>query len=226
MTQKFVIIGAGGMAREVFDVFEACNNAGRDYEVLGYLVEFKYGKPGTLINDKPILGDLDWLVPHISDVQVISGVGDPALRRRLITRARGYGARFGNIIHPSVILTHRVTFGEGVVITAGCILTNQVHIGNHVQVNLACTISHDVLLEDFVTVSPGVHVSGNVRLCEGCYIGTGTVIIEKKTIGAWSLIGAGSVVISDVPPNSVVVGNPAKVIKTVTEKALNNSNGS
>lgn len=214
MPKKFVIIGAGGMAREVLDIFEACNNAGQDYEVLGYLVEFQYGKPGTLINDKPILGDLDWLVQHISDVQVISGVGDPALRRRLITRAREYGARFGNIIHPSAILTHRVTFGEGVVITAGCIFTNQVHIGNHVYVNLDCTICHDAVLEDFATVSPGVHVSGNVTLCEGCYIGTGVVIIEKRTIGAWSLIGAGSVVIADLPPNSVALGNPAKVIKT------------
>lgn len=214
MTQKFVIIGAGGQAREVLDIFETCNNAGQDYEVLGYLVESKYGKPGTLVNDKPILGDLDWLAPHISDVRVVSGVGDPALRRRLIRRAREYGARFGNIIHPSTILTHRATLGEDIVIAAGCILTNQIHIGNHVQVNMDCTIAHDASLEDFVTVSPGVHVSGNVTLHEGCYIGTGTVIIEKKAIGAWSLIGAGSVVIADVPPNSVVVGNPAKVIKT------------
>jgi sugar O-acyltransferase (sialic acid O-acetyltransferase NeuD family) len=214
MTQKFVIIGAGGQARDVLDIFEACNNAGQDYEVLGYLVESKYGNPGTLINDKPILGDLDWLAPHNSNVQVVSGVGDPTLRRRLIMRTREYRARFGNIIHPSVIFTHRATVGEGVVISAGCILSNQIHIGNHVQVNMDCTIGHDTSLEDFVTVSPGVHVSGNVMLREGCYIGTGAVIIEKKTIGAWSLIGAGSVVITDVPPNSVVVGNPAKVIKT------------
>jgi sugar O-acyltransferase (sialic acid O-acetyltransferase NeuD family) len=214
LTQKFVIIGAGGQGREVLDIFEACNNAGEDYEVLGYLVESNYGNPGTLINDKPILGDLDWLEPHKSNVQVVTGVGDPALRQRLIIRAREYGAHFGNIIHPSVILTRRISFGEGIVIAAGCILTNQIHIGNHVHVNYDCTIGHDTSLEDFVTLSPGVHVSGNVMLREGCYVGTGAVIIEKKTIGAWSLIGAGSVVIADVPPNSVVVGNPAKVIKS------------
>ncbi len=212
--QKFVIIGAGGMARGVLDIFEACNQAGQDYEVLGYLVEPQFGKPGTLINDKPILGDLDWLVQHISDIKVIAGVGDPALRQRLISRTQKYGARFGNIIHPSAIFTNRVIFGEGVVITAGCILTNQIQIGNHVQVNLNCTIGHDVILEDFVTVSPGVHVSGNVKLCEGCYIGTGAVIIENKTIGKWSIVGAGSVVISDVPAYSTIVGVPAKIIKT------------
>jgi sugar O-acyltransferase (sialic acid O-acetyltransferase NeuD family) len=214
MKKKFVIIGAGGLARELLDIFEACNDVKQDYEVLGYLVEAQYGHPGTFINDKPILGDLDWLSHHASDVQVVGGVGDPVLRKRLVNRAHAYGACFGNIIHPSAILTKRVTLGEGIVIAAGCILTNQIRIGNHVHVNLDCTIGHDAVLEDFVTLSPGVHISGYVTLGEGCCIGTGATIINRKTIGAWSVVGAGSVVIADVPPYSTVVGVPAKVIKT------------
>ncbi len=214
MKQKFVIIGAGGFAREVLDIFEACNDAGQDYEVLGYLVEAQYGQPGTLINDKPILGDFDWLTQHASEGRLLCGVGDPAVRKRLVERARDCGARFGNIIHPSAILTRRVILGEGVVITAGCIFTNQIRIGNHVHVNLNCTVGHNAILGDFATLAPGVHVSGWVTLGEGCYVGTGANIIDRKAIGAWSMVGAGSVVIDDVPPYSTVVGVPAKVIKT------------
>ena len=214
MKQKFVIIGAGGCAREVLDIFEACKDTGQDYEVLGYLVEPEYGQPGRVINEKPVLGDFSWLPNNISKVKVICAVGDPVLRKRLVACAQDCGARFGNIIHPSAILTRRITFGEGIVITAGCILTNQIRIGNHVHVNLDCTIGHDTVLEDFATLAPGVHVSGGVALREGCYIGTGASVIERRTIGAWSVVGAGSVVISDVPPHSTVVGVPAKVIKT------------
>jgi sugar O-acyltransferase (sialic acid O-acetyltransferase NeuD family) len=211
--QKFVILGAGGFSREVLDIFEACQDAGQNYEVLGFIIDSQYGRPGTLINDKPILGDFNWLSEHTSEINVICGVGDPTVRKRLIAEARECGARFGNIIHPSAILTKRVTLGEGVVITAGCIFTNQIRIGNHVHVNLDCTIGHDAVLENFATLAPGVHVSGFVTLSEGCYIGTGANIIDRKTIGAWSVVGAGSVVVTDVPPYSTVVGVPAKVIK-------------
>ena len=224
--QKFVIIGAGGHAREVLDIIEACKVAGKHYEMLGYLVDAQYGLPGKLINDKPILGDFTWLAQHAAEVQVICGVGDPAVRKRLVTRARLCGARFGNIIHPSVIMTRRITLGEGIVVAAGCILTNQIRIGNHAHINLDCTISHDAVFEDFATLAPGVHVSGYVTLGEGSYLGTGSNIIDRKTIGGWSVIGAGSVVIRDIPSYSTAVGVPAKVIKTVIEKVLSNSNGS
>jgi sugar O-acyltransferase (sialic acid O-acetyltransferase NeuD family) len=214
MKKNFVIIGAGGFAREVLDIFEAAKEAGQNCEVLGYLVEAQYGLQGKLINDRPILGDFGWLAERAKKVLVICGVGDPMVRKRLIERARDGGARFGNIIHPSAILTKHITLGEGIVIAAGCILTNNIRIGDHVHVNLDCTIGHDCVLENYTTLAPGVHVSGCVTLGEGCHIGTGANIVEKKMVGAWSQIGAGSVVIADIPQHSTAVGVPAKVIKT------------
>lgn len=221
--QKFAIIGAGGFAREVLDIFDACRDAGQNYEVLGYIIDAQYGLPGRLINEKPILGDFNWLNQHDSEFQVICGVGDPLVRKQLIARARDCGACFGNIIHPSAIVTRRITLGEGIVIAAGCILTNLIRIGNHVHVNPACTIGHDAVLEDFATLAPGVHVSGYVTLGEGCYIGTGANIIDRKNIGAWSVVGAGSVVINDVPPYSTAVGVPARVIKIRESNRVNKS---
>jgi sugar O-acyltransferase (sialic acid O-acetyltransferase NeuD family) len=182
--------------------------------MLGYLVESRYSQPGKVVNDKPILGDIDWIAKYAPEVQVISGVSDPSTRKRLVTLALNYGARFGNIIHPSAILTRRIIFGEGNVITAGCNLTNQIRIGNHVHINLSCTIGHDCVLEDFSTLSPGVKVSGNVLIGEGSFVGTGASILPRKTIGTWTVIGAGSVVIDDVPSHSTVVGVPAKIIKS------------
>jgi sugar O-acyltransferase (sialic acid O-acetyltransferase NeuD family) len=212
--EKVVIIGTGGFGREVLDVLEAINQVEPRYEILGFVTEPGYQKPGDLINQQPVLGYYDWLEQHSQEVKAICGVGAPATRLRLIRQAEQLGVQFFSAVHPTAILTRWVKMGVGSIITAGCILTNNITIGDHVHLNLDCTVGHDAVIEDFVTVSPGVHVSGNVRLAQGSFIGTGANLIEGKTVGQWSVIGAGSVVVKDIPANTTAVGTPAKVIKT------------
>lgn len=208
------IIGAGASARETLDIIDAINSIQPTYDMLGYIVEDGHGKPGNLINDKPILGDFNWLKTHSqSHMETICAVGAPELRLKLIKSAQYLGIKFATLIHPTVHLTQWVQIGVGVVISAGCILTNQIIIGNHVQINLACTISHDAIIEDFVTLSPGVHLAGNIKVGEGSFVGIGATIIEKQNIGNWSIIGAGSTIIGNVPANTTVVGVPGQVIK-------------
>lgn len=211
--KQVVIIGAGGFGREVLDVIDACNQVQQSYDPLGFIVDPQFGRPGTLVNDRPIVGGFDWLAEHVNDTFVVCAVGPSHQRFQLIERAKKLGCRFISLIHPSAILTRWVSMGEGVIITAGCILTNQIEIGDHVHINLDCTIGHNARLMDFVTLAPGVHVSGNVTMETGCYVGTGANIIEKLEIGEWSTVGAGSVVIGNIPANSTAVGAPAKVIK-------------
>lgn len=50
---------------------------------------------------------------------------------------------------------------------------------------------------------------------KNAWIGAGAIVLPGVTIGENSVVGAGSVVTKDVPPNTVVVGNPARVIKTI-----------
>ncbi|MFN8496865.1 MAG: acetyltransferase [Anaerolineae bacterium] len=211
---RVVIIGAGGFAREVLDVFEACNQDTPRYDVLGFIVDPQYGAPGTLVNDKPILGGFDRLRDLADHVKVICGVGAPEYRRRLVARARELGCHFCSVVHPSVIVTRWVEIGEGSVIAASCTLSNHVNIGAHVHINPACTIGHDTMFADFAALGPGVCVSGNVVLQEGCYVGTGASIIQRIEVGRWSVIGAGCTVIRNVLPNSTVVGVPGRVVKT------------
>lgn len=208
---QIVLLGAGGHAREALDVYDACNVSGQGpFQVLGFLDD--RAVPGTIVNGKPILGGIEWLEGH-GEVSVICAIGDPAVRREVVRRAEQLGARFHTVVHPTANLTSRVELGPGCIVTAGCILTTHVRIGAHVHVNLASTISHDVVLGDFVTLAPGVHLAGNVTVEAGCDIGIGAVVIPQRRVGAGCVIGAGAVVISDIPPDSVAVGVPAKVVK-------------
>jgi len=58
-----------------------------------------------------------------------------------------------------------------------------------------------------------------VVLKRGCILGVNTVVLPGVTVGEGSIVGAGSVVTKDVPPYTIVAGNPAKVIKTIDEYA-------
>lgn len=212
--QQTVIVGAGGHAREILDVIDAINACEPTFDVLGYVVDPSWARPGEMVSDHPVLGPIEWLAGRSSQVRAICAVGAPPLRRRLVEEVEQRGIRFFNAIHPDAKLTRWVTLGEGVVITAGCVLTNRIQLGNHVHINIGCTISHDTVCEDFVTLAPGVNCAGTVALREGCDVGVGASIIKKIEVGAWSVVGAGAVVIRNVPANSTVIGVPARVSST------------
>lgn len=212
-SKQIVIIGAGGHARDVLDVFEACNAREPRWEVLGFVVEPAWFQPGVRVNGYPLLGDLDWLSSRARDVELVCAVGDSALRRRLVSEAGARGGRFCSVVHPSVVLTPRVTISEGCVVLAGVVLSSTVRLGRHVHVNVGSTLSHDVAVGDFGTIAPGVRLSGNVEVGEGASVGAGATVIEKLSIGRWSIVGAGATVVRDVPSDVTVVGCPARVVK-------------
>lgn len=59
----------------------------------------------------------------------------------------------------------------------------------------------------------GFKNSAPIKIGNHCWIGTRAIILKGVTIGDGSIVGAGAVVTKDVPPNCLVVGNPAKIVK-------------
>ena len=54
---------------------------------------------------------------------------------------------------------------------------------------------------------------------KGASVGSGATILSRVTVGENAIVGAGSVVTKDVPPNSIVAGNPAKVLRFIEQVA-------
>ena len=80
-----------------------------------------------------------------------------------------------------------------------------VHIGAYTIITpMAQIFTHDFVRARHVDTYIGSH----------CFIGAGSIILPGVSVGDHSIVAAGAVVTSDVPPNSIVAGNPAKVIKS------------
>jgi len=209
------IYGAGGFAREVAWLVEAC--AGTEALRVDCFIDDDPGAQGSVLNDVPVLS-LHEAARRDPRPQVVAGVGDPRLRERLMAQAAQAGMGFTTLIHPRVERSRWLEIGEGTVICAGNILTTNIRIGRHVQINLDCTIGHDVAMGDFATLAPGVHISGCVRIQPYAYVGTGAVVLngtrEKPVvIGEAAVVGAGACVTRSVPPGVTVAGVPAKPLE-------------
>jgi acetyltransferase-like isoleucine patch superfamily enzyme len=57
----------------------------------------------------------------------------------------------------------------------------------------------------------------NTRICKGASLGSGVTVLANVTVGEGALVGAGSVVTKDVPPHTIVAGNPARVLRSTKE---------
>lgn len=204
---RVVVIGTGGLGRETMEVVKKTK---RMNDALGFLDDNTMIH-GTMVNDYPVLGGVDWLKNN--KAECLCGIGDNHTRRKVTLRALSYGGEFTKVVHPNADIGYNITTGRGTIITSGNTITCNIRIGEHVFINLDCTIGHDSVLEDYVNLSPGAHISGNCHLKEGCHIYTGGVLIPGITIGKWAEVGAGAVVLEDVPDYGVAVGVPAKVKK-------------
>lgn len=112
------------------------------------------------------------------------------------------------------------SIGEGTKIGAFCDIGADVVIGRNCNIQCHVTISNGTVVGDNVFLAPKVTILNDkymdgkiepVRIGSNARIGGGSILLPRVKIGEHAVVGSGSVVTKDVPPYTLVYGNPARV---------------
>ena len=214
--KKIIIVGAGGMGKEVLWTLMDINKVSNVFDVIGFLDDDKK-LHGKKINGYSILGGINWL-SNKKKIGCVVAIGDSKIRERVVKKLKNFNVSFPSIIHPSVIMSEFVTVGKGTIICAGGIISPYSEIGNFVFINLRSLIAHNCKIKDFVSIMTGVNVNGYTIIEKGAYIASGVTVRDEIKIGKWSVIGIGSVIGNDVKPYSLYLGNPGRLIRKIKDE--------
>lgn len=119
-----------------------------------------------------------------------------------------------SLVDPSVALPRVIRFDPGLYVNVGCSLGAASDFGPFVLINRGAGVGHHVRFARFVSIGPGAVIGGHVTIGKGSLIGAGAVVLPTITIGENAVVGAGAIVTRDVPDRSLVVGNPARLVKS------------
>jgi serine O-acetyltransferase len=129
-------------------------------------------------------------------------------RLRLLARVLSQWGRFytGVDIHPGALIGERVFIDHG----TGVVIGETAIVGSDVTIYQGVTLGG----------TGKQHGKRHPTICDRVFIGNNANILGNLTVGENSRVGAGSVVLTDVPPNSTVVGVPAHIVYRNGERVL------
>lgn len=211
--KQLVIIGAGDFGREVAHLVERINEQHPTWELLGF-VDDNAALRNSVIDTYSVIGGIEWIENYNEELYVACAISNCKIRKKIICYLDRCDIKYATLIDPYATIFKDSVVGDGCIICAGNIISINCTIGKHVIVNLNCTLGHDDHIDSFCTINPGANISGKVHVGECTDLGTGTKVIQGVDIGNRVVSGAGSVIIRDIPSDTLVVGCPAKVIKS------------
>ena len=191
-----VIIGAGGIGREVAWIIEEINAVNPTWNIIGF-VDDNSEMWGKELNGYRVLGGIEALDKLEAKPYVVVAIANCDVKKNIVARLEEK-YKFATVIYPKVRVSKYIEIGKGTIIYPGVILTVNTKIGNHVIISGNCGIGHDTMIGDCSSVLWGSCFSGYDVVGQGAFIGIGCKIAQGIDITGGSRVATGSVVTEDI----------------------------
>jgi sugar O-acyltransferase (sialic acid O-acetyltransferase NeuD family) len=202
---NYVLVGGGGLAREVLDWFvPVLEGSGSGF--VGYIDD----------GDDPMaafghrlkhLGPIQGFAPA-SGQELVMGIGSPAGKAAVAAQLKS--ATFATLIHPKAWISASARIDAGAVIGPFAHTSADAHVGELVMQGAFAGVGHDASAGRCCSLSGYVDLMGGVRAGHTCLFGSGARVLPRLTVGDRCTIGAGAVVVRHVPDDATMYAAPAK----------------
>jgi sugar O-acyltransferase (sialic acid O-acetyltransferase NeuD family) len=202
--RDLLILGTGVHSAEMVEIVQRINHTSPTWNLLGYLSP-DGAQIGLVRNGYSVIGGSDAL----SEYSTAFLIPDNEWPRSLPLPRE----RLGSLVDPSTFVSRTARIGPGSVLYPNSFVGLNASLGERVFCLSGCVINHDCVLEDRVVLASSVTLAGSVHVEADCYLGQSCTVRQLLRIGRGSLIGMGAVIVRDVPPDSVIVGNPGRILR-------------
>ena len=213
--KKLLIIGGSGAGMVAASVAERIG----DIKLEGFLNDFieKGGYVGD-VKKIPCMGGTkdipEYLEKDYYFFCAFEGIRDPYKSYEAWKNLGIPRERFVNLIDPNAIIPEEyLELGHGILAAPFVQVSPDTTISDNVMLLGNAFVGHNSFVGEFSHLTTNSVVGAFAHIGKGVTVGMNSTVMGRVHIGDFSLVGAGSVVTKDVPANSIVAGNPARVLR-------------
>jgi sugar O-acyltransferase (sialic acid O-acetyltransferase NeuD family) len=206
LKRNCLIVGARGFGREVLAYIEEDNPL---FVIKGFLDDDAnilngYDRKARVI-DSPYT-----YLPQKGEA-FIAAIGDPKARFEYTKRLRDeFKVDFATVVHPKANISKYVKMGIGSIVAPNVGISVDVSIGEFTHIQEYTVIGHDAKIGEWCQINSHCTIAGGSIIGNFVTIHPNCVVTSKAVIGDGVIVAPGSVVIGKIPPNTTILGNPAK----------------
>jgi len=168
MKQPLVIVGAGGLGKEIACLVSDLTN----FYVQGFYDD-GLTKGELVLGKYEILGNIQSLLEIQSEISVAIAFGNPKMRKKCWDALQeNANIHFPNLVHPTALIMNaeRIQWGKGVIVFPLAVLTTDLSIGNNVVVHTGASIHHDVNVGSHSVIMPGARLVMSEQFDEATFV--------------------------------------------------------